>query len=191
MRLLAMGGKLIRLCRLQRRAEEALSRCGDDLMELREEFRDVTAGVAPWLAAGGMPVVALTDSGLETPSDSTLKGLAERGAVDVSISWDDEDKPTVVIDDYPPMYDLAPQEARLLQLLQEDSGEVTDEKVGWKLPKDLSEGMEKFTGRPLKHHSLTTAMSRLRNSMERQQNNRYFIQTHRDKGYRFARRVQK
>lgn len=123
------------------------------------------------------------------PSPQTLQWLARSGAAAVVISWRTDGRADVFIDGYPPIRALPRKLAILLDLLQEDSGQMTDNMVGWKRRETLMAAMAKRTGQPFGPSALTTAINRLRNALAAAGGNSYLLETNRPLGYRFARKA--
>ena len=185
-----------RFCRIQKRfprLEKSIDKIGDDLTQVQDELRAILHDLEPVLQASGLSALSLAAEPANTgrrqdTSRRVLEKLAEAGVDEVRFTWASDGSADVVIDSYPATGRFSRKQAILLDLLQQDWGQITDDKVGWKSPEEISEAMEKRTGESLDYSALTTAINRLRDLLNERFNNRFLIQNHPERGYRFARR---
>jgi hypothetical protein len=84
-------------------------------------------------------------------------------------------------------FKLSPTLARLLEILADDSSYSDDNLVGWKTHAEIARWLEKKMGQQFSRHAVNQLVSRLRHELDTSSRlYRYFIQTHRRFGLRFA-----
>jgi len=157
--------------------------------ECRELLEEIESSTAAWLDAGSNAVPPQGNregrkSG-KMVADS-LKRMASEGVWYFKLDTLFDGYAEVYINDAKPLT-LTPALAELLSILAADMGKSRDGQVGWKTTKKVADILSKRTGTEVSPHLVSQRVSRLRDMLERNNINPYFVQTNPSRGeIRFA-----
>jgi hypothetical protein len=184
----ADGGGLVRelrdLVRRQRLLLERLSRAEELADGLAQDLSQLESLIAGRGAAPARAAAAPRADGGDTRR--SLRRTAESGVGKVEIRARADGTAEVRVDGGP-SFALAPVLGDLLAVLSLDGGRAPDGLVAWKTLDEVAILLGKKTGRPVRRHTATQHIYRLRRELfARGGVNPFLVQTHRRLGARFA-----
>ena len=159
-----------------------LSQLEERLDELCVDFSELAAELEATLPTGASPISR--SSGSKT-GDKVLRALAEQGAHSLTIRRSPNGAADVEVDGAKP-FRVAAQLAALLQVLATDTDPGSGELVDWKDKTEIARQLRNRTGDLLDPGYVKKIVHKLRQGFHRNGANRYLIQSHPRRGYRFA-----
>jgi hypothetical protein len=147
--------------------------------ECRELLEEIASSTAAWLDAGSKEVAPQDNregrkSG-KMVADS-LKRMASEGVWYFKLDTLFDGYAEIHINDAKPLR-LTPALAELLSILAAGMGKSKDGQVGWKSTKKVADILSKRTGTEVSTHLISQRVSRLRDTLEQNNINPYFVQT--------------
>ena len=150
-------------------------------LECEELLSDIETSTAAWLDAGSdNGPVHRNRHGRKSGKAAveSLKRLAAEGVWFFKLVSHFDGYAEIYINDAKPLK-LTPALAELISILAADRGRSPDGLVAWKPIKEVAEILGKKSGAKMSDHSVNQRISRLRDRLEQNDINPYFVQTNR------------
>lgn len=177
-----LARELRELVRRQRLLLERLSRAEELADGLAQDLAQLESAVA----GGGKKAAAPAAGRADGDTRRLLRRSAEAGVCKLEIRARADGSAEVRVEGGP-AFALAPVLGDLLAVLSLDGGQASDGLVGWKTLDEVAILLGKKTGRPVRRHTATQHIYRLRRELfARGGVNPFLVQTHRRLGARFA-----
>jgi hypothetical protein len=184
-----LGAINVRLAFLRRKLSQLEEVADATMLECKDLVAEVETSTGAWLDAGSSSVLQCGNRRCRKSGKAfanVLKQMASEGVSFLSFSRFFDGYAKIRINSAKP-FTLAPAMADLLFALVSDKGRGEDGSSAWKTKEEVALILSTKTGNEVKRHSVNQRIFRLREILEYNNINPYFVQTNRAHGeVRFA-----